>query len=127
MQIRHYISIKRSHIFSGVRVAQSVGFFCVVFCWSLLVLLSFFLLAIVLSVLLWFTASDNRFGIFKYFLWYYHIIWCIEFNFPDAALQTTKQNQITRYTWSNLSYKYRHHCGLYPLTSWQIKTKSNRR
>jgi hypothetical protein len=23
MQIRHYISIKRSHIFSGVRVAQS--------------------------------------------------------------------------------------------------------
>ena len=48
--------------FSGVRVAQYLVF-CVVFCRSLLVL---FLLALVLSVL-YFTASDYNFGIFKLF------------------------------------------------------------
>jgi hypothetical protein len=42
--------------FSGLRVAQSLVFF-VMFCRWLFVLLSSFLLAIVLSVLLWVTAS----------------------------------------------------------------------
>ena len=42
---------------SGVRVDWSLDF-CVVFCRSLLVFLFFSLLVIVLSVLLWFTASD---------------------------------------------------------------------
>jgi hypothetical protein len=42
--------------------------FCVKFCGSLFVLWSLFLLAIVLSVLLWLTASDYTFGIFRLFL-----------------------------------------------------------
>ena len=46
-----------SQMFSGVRVARSLVF-CVMFCKSLFVILSFFLLAIVLSVLHRFTASD---------------------------------------------------------------------
>ena len=50
--------------FLWVRVGRSLVF-CGVFCISLLVL---FLLAIVLSVLLRFTASDWLFGIFKCFL-----------------------------------------------------------
>ena len=45
--------------FSGIRVAQSLVF-CVVFCRSLLV---FFLLAIALSVFLWFTVSGYPLGI----------------------------------------------------------------
>ena len=57
-------------IFSGVRVPCSLVF-CVVFCRSLLVLLSFFHLSIVLSVLFWFTNSDYAFAIFKLFL---HVI-----------------------------------------------------
>ena len=46
------------------------SFLCifVVFCSSLIVLLSFFLLAIVLSVLYRFTDSDYLFGPFKLFL-----------------------------------------------------------
>ena len=48
-------------VFSGIRVAKYFVF-CAVFCRSL-----FVLLAIVLSVL-WFTASDYSFGIFKLFL-----------------------------------------------------------
>ena len=52
--------------FSEVRVARSLGF-CVVFCRSLFALLPFFLLSIVLSVRLRFTASDNPFSIFKLF------------------------------------------------------------
>jgi len=50
--------------FSGVYVSRSLVF-CVVFCRSLFVL---FLLPIVLSVLLQFSASDYPFGIFKSFL-----------------------------------------------------------
>ena len=50
--------------FSGVCVTRSLVF-CVMFCRSLFV---HFLLAIVLSVLLWFTASYYPFGIFKIFL-----------------------------------------------------------
>jgi hypothetical protein len=46
-----------SQMFSGVRVARSLVF-CVMFCKSLFVILSFFLLAIVLSVLHRFTAFD---------------------------------------------------------------------
>ena len=42
--------------------------FWVKFCGSLFVLWSLFLLAIVLSVLLWLTTSDYTFGIFKLFL-----------------------------------------------------------
>ena len=41
---------------------------CVMFCRSFIVFLPFYLLAIVLFVLLRFTASDNRFAIFKPFL-----------------------------------------------------------
>jgi hypothetical protein len=52
--------------FGEVRVAQLVVF-CVVFSRSLFVLLYFFLLAIMLSVLLQFTASDYPFGIFNVF------------------------------------------------------------
>ena len=48
-------------VLSGVRVALSLVF-CVVFCTEL-----FVFLAIVLSVLLRFTASDYSFGIFKLF------------------------------------------------------------
>ena len=54
-----------SPVFSGVRVAQSF-FFCVVFCRSLFVLLSFFLLSIVLSADL--RLLITPFGIFKLFL-----------------------------------------------------------
>ena len=52
-------------VFSGIPVARSLVF-SVMFCRSLIVLLSF-LLAIMLSVLR-FTASDYLFGIFKLFL-----------------------------------------------------------
>jgi hypothetical protein len=53
-------------VFIGLRVAQSLVF-CVMFCRSLFVLLSFFFLAIVLSVLLRFMASDYTFDIFTLF------------------------------------------------------------
>ena len=53
--------------FYGVDVTRSL-FQCVIFCRSLFVLLSFFLLAIMLSVLLRFTNSDYPFGFFKLFL-----------------------------------------------------------
>ena len=45
---------------------------CVVLCRSLLVFLPFFLVAIVLSVLLWITYSDYLFSIFKLFLMFVH-------------------------------------------------------
>jgi hypothetical protein len=51
-------------VYSGVHVAGS-SVFCVMFCRSWFI---FFLLAIVLSVLHHFTASDYPFGIFKPFL-----------------------------------------------------------
>ena len=60
--------------FSRIRVAFFLFvcfffyFICEMFCRSLFVLLSFFLLAIVLSGLLWFTDNDYPFGIFKLFL-----------------------------------------------------------
>ena len=50
-------------VFNGVRVS----FMCK-FCKSLFVVLYFFLLATVLSVLLWYMNSDCPFGIFKLFL-----------------------------------------------------------
>jgi hypothetical protein len=53
-------------VFSGVHFAWSLVF-CLMFCRSLFVLSSF-LLAIVLFVLLQFTTSDYPFGIFKLFL-----------------------------------------------------------
>jgi hypothetical protein len=52
--------------FGGVRVVQSLVFI-VMFCRSLFVQLSLFLLAIALFVLLRFTAFDYPFGIFKIF------------------------------------------------------------
>ena len=58
-------------VFSGVCVTQSLVL-CM-FCRSL-----FVLLAIVLSVLLWYTVSDYPVGIFK--LLYYYIFTCIRFN-----------------------------------------------
>ena len=61
-----------SSIFSRVRVAQSLVF-CVVFCRSLFCSFVIFLLAIVLSVLLRFTASVYPFGIFKLFLSFCHV------------------------------------------------------
>ena len=53
---------------SGVRVTRSLVF-CVMIYWSLFLLLSFFLLSIVLSVLLRFTDSDYPFGIFWPLCW----------------------------------------------------------
>jgi hypothetical protein len=44
-------------VYNGVRVARSLVF-CVVFCWSLFVLLPLFLWVIVVSVLLRFTVPD---------------------------------------------------------------------
>jgi len=52
-------------VFTGVRVTRSLVLY--VFCRSLFVLLYFFLLAIVLSVLLRYTDSGCSFGIFKLF------------------------------------------------------------
>ena len=52
---------------SGARIGQSLVY-CVVFCKLLFVLLSFFLLANALSVLLRFTDTDYPFGIFKLFI-----------------------------------------------------------
>ena len=52
---------------SWVRVVQSLVL-CVVFCRKVFVFLSFFLFAIVLSVLLWITSSDYSFGILI-FVW----------------------------------------------------------
>jgi hypothetical protein len=51
--------------FSGVCVTRSVAFW-VVFCRSLIVLLSFFVWSFILSLIL-FTTYDNLFGIFKLF------------------------------------------------------------
>jgi len=56
-------NMSSSQVYSGLRVARSLVF-CVVLCRSLFVLLSFFLLAIVLSVLR-FKASDYPYGILK--------------------------------------------------------------
>ena len=53
-------------IFSVVHIAQTLAH-CVVFCKSFFFLV-LFLLAIVFSVLLRFTASDYPFGVFKIFL-----------------------------------------------------------
>jgi hypothetical protein len=61
--------------FSGVRVTQSLVLCTCIFCRSLFVLLSFFFLAIVLSVLLRFTDSDYPFGIFKLFLYSWITFW----------------------------------------------------
>ena len=58
-----YVSLP---VLSGVRVTRSLVL-CVMFCRSLFVLFVPFLLAMVLSVLLRFTDSDNPFGIFKLF------------------------------------------------------------
>ena len=49
--------------------------FCVMFCRLLFVCFSFFFFAIVLSDLLWFTASDYSIGIFKLFFSYMHKQW----------------------------------------------------
>ena len=54
-------------VFGGVRVTRSLVL-CVVFCRKVFVFLSFFLFAIVLSVLLWITSSDYSFGILI-FVW----------------------------------------------------------
>jgi len=53
--------------FSGVRVAQFLVF-CVMFCRSLFVLLSFVFLVIVFSALLQYIASNYPFDIFKLYL-----------------------------------------------------------
>jgi len=57
--LKHEILVKQKH--------TSIFSFICMFCRSLFVLLSFFLLAIVLSVLLRYTDSDYLFGIFKLF------------------------------------------------------------
>ena len=56
---------RSSPVFSVVRVVRSLVF-CIMFCRSLFVLLSFFV-AIVLYVILRYTDSDDPFGIFKFF------------------------------------------------------------
>jgi len=63
-RVIHPTSVRRNiKLKDAVRVAR-FAVFCIVFCRSLFVL---FLLAIVMSFLLWFTASDYLFGIFKLF------------------------------------------------------------
>ena len=63
--------------FSGVHIARSLVF-CVMFCRWLFVLV-LVLLAIVLLVIFWFTASDYPFGIIKLFLLFeeprWYVIW----------------------------------------------------
>ena len=75
-------------VFSGVHVTRSLVLY-VMFCRSLFVLLSFFLLAIMLSIFLWFTDSNYPFGILdlqilitplvssnlSYIIPYYHPLW----------------------------------------------------
>ena len=70
--------LSSSPVFSGVCVAQSLVFY-VMFCRSLYVVFFcffgvLFLLAVVLSVLLRFMASDYPIGIFKPFLRRYHTL-----------------------------------------------------
>ena len=65
-------------VFSGIRVAQSLVF-CVMFCRQFFVL---FHLAIALSVVLRFTASDYPFGIFQLFL----------YGWPQIDVQITQYN-----------------------------------
>jgi hypothetical protein len=67
--------LSSSPVFSGVCVAQSLVFY-VMFCKSLYVgfFWVLFLLAVVLSVLLRFMASDYLIGIFKPFLRGYHTL-----------------------------------------------------
>jgi hypothetical protein len=50
-----------------VRAAKYI-YFCVIFIWLIVYIFVLFVLTIVMSVLLQITASDYRFGIFKYFL-----------------------------------------------------------
>jgi len=52
----------------------SIFSFICMFCWSLFVLLYFFLLAFVLSVLLRYTDSDWSFGIFKLILHHHNFL-----------------------------------------------------
>ena len=61
------LTLAEHPLLSGVRVAHSSAF-CIVFCRLFFVLLSFFLVAIVLFVLLQFTTSDYPVGIFTFFL-----------------------------------------------------------
>jgi uncharacterized membrane protein len=65
-------------IFSGVRITRSLVL-CVMFCRLLFVLLSFFLLAIVLSVLFRFTDSDYPFSVFKLILKLYWLVYYFYF------------------------------------------------
>ena len=60
-----YIQVIREQVSSGVHVARSLVF-CVMFCRLLFVLLSSFYLAVALSDLLRFMASDCSFSIFKH-------------------------------------------------------------
>ena len=76
-------------VFCGVRVARSLVF-CLVLWRSLFVLLSFFLLAIVLFVLLRFTGSDYPFGVFKLFLF----IWPFPICFIAYHFQIFKVNRV---------------------------------
>ena len=59
-------------VFSGVRDARLLVF-CVMFCRSLFVLLSRFVLVIVLSPLLRLMTSDYLFGTIKLFLLFYYL------------------------------------------------------
>jgi hypothetical protein len=91
------------------------------FCRSLFVLLYFFCLAIVLSVLLRFTDSDYLFGIFKLFLCYLIPIKCLKRHlFLDdcgcCLLQEWRLKlvfDVTIPVWHGFSYQLRIYTNLY--------------
>ena len=70
-------------VFSGVSVTRSLVF-SVVFCRSLLILLSFFIFTIVVSVLLRPTVFDYPFDAFN--LYVYEFFFCVEFVFFMAVV-----------------------------------------
>jgi hypothetical protein len=95
-RVIHPTSVRRNiKLKDAVRVALFVVF-CIVFCRSLFVL---FLLAIVMSFLLWFTASDSLFGILKLFF-VYSVYWCMK-AYQTEWVMTARH--MTTYTFLSLS------------------------
>ena len=84
-------------VVSEVRVAGSLDF-CAMFCWSMFACLSFFLLAIALSVLLWFTASD--------FSWVMLLIFsCIMKQWWSSIPPISTKRSITSHSWTQCTEK----------------------
>jgi hypothetical protein len=102
-------------ILSDVSLNQtcySIFSFIRMFCGSLFVLLSFFFLAIVFSVLLRYTDSDYPFGIFKLFL---HGLWPVE-----IVIMHHLSSEGPPWLWLYGSWIYNYICNqwLSPLTLW---------